>query len=129
MPLSRLAVVSNFHSNSLPPFLLIIRILSSEAILLQILLYTLFPRFPWATLHLFPSNFSSVTLCIWELMSPRMTLSYHRRWLSVIISSIFTAMPTLSRRTSVDTLSTSLTPHILIIQCYTPHATSPHLKQ
>ena len=37
------------------------------------------------------------------------------------ISSIFTRTPLLSRRTSVDTLSTSLTPHIiLIIQRSTP---------
>ena len=130
MPLSQLAVVSNFCSNSLPPFLLIIRILSSEAILLQILLYTLFTRFPWVTLHLFSSNFSLHNLMYLGIdvsthditIPPQMAFSYH-------ISSIFTAMPTLSRRTSVDTLSTSLTLHILIIQCYTAHATSLHLKQ
>ena len=58
MPLSRLAGVSNFCSNSLSPFLSIVRILSSQAILFQILLYALFPRFPWSTLHPFPSYFN-----------------------------------------------------------------------
>ena len=85
MPLSQLAVVSNFCSNSLPPFLLIIRILSSEAILLQILLYTLFTRFPWVTLHLFPSNFSLHNLMYLGIdvsthditIPPQMAFSYH----------------------------------------------------
>ena len=57
MPLSRLAGVSNFCSNSLSPFLSIVRILSSQAISSQILLYALFPRFPWSTLLPFPSYF------------------------------------------------------------------------
>ena len=61
MPLSRLAGVRNFCFNSLSPFLSIERILSSQTISFQILLYALFPRI------------------------------------------------------SVDTLSTSLTPHIILI--------------
>ena len=58
MPLSRPAAVSNFCSNSLSPFLSIVRILSSQAILFQILLYALFPRFPWSSLLPFPSYFN-----------------------------------------------------------------------
>ena len=57
MPLSWLAGCRNFCSNLLLPFLLIICILSSQAIPVQILLYTLFPWFPWAVL-LFPSYFN-----------------------------------------------------------------------
>ena len=45
-------------SNLLLPFLLIIHILYSEAILLKILPYTLFPRFLWSTLLPFPSYFN-----------------------------------------------------------------------
>ena len=68
---------------------------------------------------LFPGISTFIISRVWELMSPCMTWSYHRRRLW-IISSIFTTTPTLSWRTSVDTLSTSLTPHIVIIQCTTP---------
>ena len=39
------------------PFHLIVRILSSQAILFQIFLYALFPRFPWLTLLSFPWYF------------------------------------------------------------------------
>ena len=56
MPLSQLTV--NFLSNSLSSFLSILRILSSQAISFQILLYALFPRFPWSTLLPFPSYFN-----------------------------------------------------------------------
>ena len=69
---------------------------------------------------LFPLISTSITSCIWELMSPCMTCPYHCRWLQIITSLIFTITPTLSWRTSVDTLSTSLTPHILIIRHSTP---------
>ena len=58
MPLSRLAGVSNFCLNSLLRFLLIESILSSQAILFQILLYAFFPPFPWSTLLPFPSYFN-----------------------------------------------------------------------
>ena len=63
---------------------------------------------------LFPMISSSITSYIWELMFPRMTWPYHRRRFWIIISSIFTT-PTLSWRTSVDTLSTSLIQHIILI--------------
>ena len=68
----------------------------------------------------FPVISSSITSRIWELMSWQMTWPHHYRWLWIITSSIFTTIPTLSHRTSVNTLSTSLTPHILIIQCCNP---------
>ena len=58
MLLSRLAEVSNFCSNLLSPVLSTVRILSSQAISFQILLYALFPRFPWSTLLPFPSYFN-----------------------------------------------------------------------
>ena len=67
MPLSRLAGVSNFCCNSLSPFLSIIRILSSQAILFQILLYALFPQFPWSTLLPFPSYFNFHNLTYLEI--------------------------------------------------------------
>ena len=62
MSLPRLAGVSNFSSNSFSPFLSIVRILSSQAVSFQILLYTLFPRFPWSTLLPFPSYFNFYNL-------------------------------------------------------------------
>ena len=63
MLLSRLARLGNFCSNLLSPFLSIVHILSSPVILFQILLYTLFSRFPWSTLPPFPSclNFHILT--------------------------------------------------------------------
>ena len=51
-------LLSNFCSNLLSLFLSIGCILSSQAILLQILLYALFPRFPWSTLLPFSSYFN-----------------------------------------------------------------------
>ena len=42
---------------------------------------------------LFPVISTSITLCIWELMSPRMTRPYHRRHLWIIVSSIFKQDP------------------------------------
>ena len=48
MPLSRLAVVSNFSSNSLSPFLSIVRIICSQAISLQ----TFFTHFSHDLLYL-----------------------------------------------------------------------------
>ena len=62
---------------------------------------------------------TSITLCIWELMSLRMTWPYHQRQLWIILSPIFKARPTLSWRTSVDALSISLTLHI-ILSCNVP---------
>ena len=55
-------------------------------------------------------------------MFPRMTWPYHRRRLWMIISSVFTATPAISRRTLVTTPSTSFTPHILIIRRSTPRS-------
>ena len=127
MPLTRLVGVSNFYSDSLSPFLSILRILSSQSMSFQILLYGLFHDFLGRPFFFFPIISTSITSRIWEFVSPRMTWPYHRRRLWIIISSIFTTTPTLSRRTSVDTLSTSLTPHIiLIIRGSTPrNHTSP----
>ena len=128
MPLPWLAGVSNFCSNLLSPFLLIVLILSSQAILSQILLYTLFTQFPWLTLLAFPCYFASITWHIWELMYPCMTWPHHHRQLW-IISSIFTTKHTLSRRTSVNTLS-SVSPHTSSGSYDAPpHTTLPHLQQ
>ena len=69
---------------------------------------------------LFPVISSFIISCIWELMSWQMTQPYKhtRLW---IICWICTATPTLSWRTLVNTLSTSLTPSIiLIMQHHTP---------
>ena len=50
MPLSRLAGVGNFCFNLLSPFLPMVHIIFSLAILFQILLYALCRRSPWSTL-------------------------------------------------------------------------------
>ena len=57
IPLSQLAEVGKFCFNLSSPFLLIVYILSSQTISLQILLYALFPQFPWLTLLPFLSYF------------------------------------------------------------------------
>ena len=57
MTLSRLAGACNFCFNLLSPFVSIVRILSFQATSFQILLYALFPPFPWSSLLLFPSYF------------------------------------------------------------------------
>ena len=85
IPLSRLAGVGNFCFNSLSPFLSIVRILSSQAISFQILLYTLFPRFPWSPFLPFPSYFKLHNLMYLGVdvstdnmtISPQTVLNYH----------------------------------------------------
>ena len=67
MPLSRLAGVGNFCSNALSPFLLIVCILCSQVMPFQILLYALFPRFPWSTLLSFPTYFNFHNLTYFEI--------------------------------------------------------------
>ena len=76
MPLSRLARVGNFCSNLLLPFPSILHILSSQVILFQILLYALFPRFPWSTLLPFPScfNFHNLTYLGTDVSTHDMTI-------------------------------------------------------
>ena len=68
--------VSNFCSNSLSSFLLIVRILSSLAISFQILLYALFPRFPWSIFLPFPSyfNFHNLTYLGTDVSTHDMTI-------------------------------------------------------
>ena len=58
MPLFQLTGVSNFCSDPLSPFLLIVRILFSQTMSFQILLYALFPQILWSTLLPFPSYFN-----------------------------------------------------------------------
>ena len=85
MPLSRLARVGNLCFNSLSPFLLIIRILSSQAISFQILLYALFPQFPWSILLPFPRYFNfhiftylGINVSTHDMIiPPQTTLNYH----------------------------------------------------
>ena len=85
MLLSRLAEVGNFCFNSLSPFLSIVRILSSQAISFQILLYALFPQFPWSTLLPFPSYFNfheftylGINVSTHDMTIPQQTaLNYH----------------------------------------------------
>ena len=116
MPLSRLVGVGNFCFDMLSPFHSIVHILSSQAILFQIFLYALFPRFPWSTLLSFPWYFMLHDLTYLGAdistndmtIAPQMSLTY----------GIFNHQTTLSQRTSVDTLSTSLTPHIILIIRY-----------
>ena len=136
MALSRLAMVNYFCSNLLLLFLSIVYILFSQAILFQILLYALFPRFPWSALLPFPSyfNFHNLTylgidVSMHDISIPLQTalnyiLNHHNNTHSI------------TWRTSVDTLSTSVNTHIiLIIQHSTPcnlaltATVSPHVSQ
>ena len=123
MPLSWLARVGNFCFNLLSPFLSIVPILSSQAISFQILLYTLFPRFPGLTLLPFPIYFKlhNVTYLGVDVSMDDMTIPSQMA-LNYRIFDLHNKT-TLSQRasTSVDTLWTSLTPLIiLIIQRSTP---------
>ena len=85
MPSFQLAGVSNFCSNLLSPFLSIVHILSSQALSFQILLYTLFSRFPWSTLLPFPSYFKfhnptylGIDVSTHDMtIPPQMVLNYH----------------------------------------------------
>ena len=85
MPLSRMTGVGNFWFNLLLPFLSIVRILSSQAISHQILLYAFFPQIPWSTFLPFPSyfNFHNLTYCRVDVSADDMTipsqtaLNYH----------------------------------------------------
>ena len=79
MPLSQLAGVSNFCCFSLSKFLSSVRTLSSQAISFRILLYALFPRFPWSTLLLFPSyfNFHNFTYLGIDVSTHDMTIPPH----------------------------------------------------
>ena len=100
MPLSQLARVDNFCFNSLLPFRSILHILSFQAILFQILLYTLFPWFSWLTLLPFPGFFMlhnltylGVDVLIYGILTVDLC-----RWPWIIISSIFTITPTFSKK-------------------------------
>lgn len=62
-PLLRLIKVGNVCFN----FLLIICILSSQAISWQIPLFALFPQFPWLTFFLFPVISSSITSQVFRI--------------------------------------------------------------
>ena len=73
MPLFWLAGVDNFCFSLVSPFLSIVRNFSSQAILFQILFYTLFPQPPWSNFFPFPSFFKIHELTIWDLKSRRMT--------------------------------------------------------
>ena len=108
-----LAGVRNFCSNSPSPFLSIVHILSFQAISFQILLYALLSRFPCSTLLPFPSYFNFHNLTYLGI-DVSMHDYDHTTADSFELSSIFTT-PSLSRRTSVNTLSTSLTSHIILI--------------
>ena len=80
MPLTRLAGVSNFCSNSFLPFPSIVRILSSQANSFEILLYAIIPRFPWSTLLPFPSyfNFYNLTYLGIDVSTHDMTIPPHQ---------------------------------------------------
>ena len=124
MPLSWLARVGNFCFNLLSPFLSIVRILSSQAIPFQILLYTLFPRFPGLALLPFPIYFKlhNLTYLGVDVSTNDMTIPPQDGFeLSYLWSSQQNPPYPKEHQTSVDTLWTSLTPLIiLIIQRSTP---------
>ena len=103
MPLSGLVGVSNFCLICSCYFFSIVCIPSCQAILMQILLYTFFPGFPWSTLLSFLSYFNFHNLTYLEIdvsthdmiIAPQTALNYH------ILK--------------LHTLSTSLTSHIILI--------------
>ena len=101
MPSSQLAGFNNFCFNSL----------SSQVLSFQILLLHSSHNFLDWPLFLFPVISSSIISRNWELSSCK-TWPYHHRRLWIIISTIFTTIPTLSWRTSIDTLSTTLSHHV-----------------
>ena len=97
-----------------------VRILSSQAISFQILLYALFPRLPWSTLLPFPSYFNFHNLAYLGIdvsthgmtIPPKTALIYH---ILNLQNNTHFITKNISRH-----LSTNLTPHILIIQSSTP---------
>ena len=115
MPLSRLTGVSNFCSNSPLSFILIVRILSSQAISFQTLLYAPFPRFPWLVFVPFPSYFNfhnlihlGIDVFMHDMTIPPQTaLKYH-------IFNLHNNTCPITKNHSI-TLSTCLTPHIILI--------------
>ena len=120
MPLPQLGGVGNFYSNVLSPFPSIARIQFSPYSSKSFNTPSSH-NFLGQPFFLFPVISISITSHIWELMSPCMTWSYHQWRLWIITFWIFTT-PTLSQRTSFNTLSMSLTiRNILIIQLSTPH--------
>ena len=115
MLLSRLGqVVLIVCSDSLFPFFSIVCIFSSQAIAFQILLYTLFPRFPWSTLLPFPRYFNFHNLAYLGTLSMHNMIILPETALNFHFLNLCTNFH-LSRRTSVNTLSTSLTQNIILI--------------
>ena len=90
-------------SNSLLLFLSILCILSSPALSFQVLLYELFPQFPWSALLPFPSyfNFHNMTIPL------QTALNYY-------IHNLHNNTHPITKNIS-QALSTSLTPHIILI--------------
>ena len=134
MSLFWLAGVGNFCLLLL--FLSVIHILSSSQIIPNTSLCTLLMISLVNPFSFFPVSSTSITSHICEMMSPNTTWPCHHRQLWIIISSIFTTTLTLSQRTSIDTLSTSLTPHIILIiwhstQCnlISPTTVRSHISQ
>ena len=115
MPLSQLAGVSNFCCFSLSKFLSSVRALSSQAISFRILLYALFPRFPWSTLLLFPSyfNFHNFTYLGIDVSMHDMTIPLQTA-LNYYIHNLHNNTHPITKNIS-QALSTSLTPHIILI--------------
>ena len=118
MPLSRLAGVSNFCFNSLSLFLLIVRILFSQAMSIQILLYQSSHGFPWLILFPFPSyfNFHNLTCLGIDVSThdmtipPQTALNYH------ILNLHNNTHLSVSLTLPNDNLSVSLTLHIILIR-------------
>ena len=120
MSLSRLARVGSFCFNLLFPFLSIVPILYSNAKSFWILLYALFAWFPWS--NLFCTSYFKLCILTYlkvDVSTDDMTISLQT--LLIIISLVFTVAPTLSWRTSVNSLAISLPTHIMIRWCSIPH--------
>ena len=126
MSLFELARVGNFCFNLLEPVITIVFILSSQGIF-QIILYALFLRFPWSILLPFPSylNFHNLYLGV-DVLTDDMTIPSQTDFAPVNLDK---KRSPYFKKTSVDTLSTSLTPHTSSWSFQLPHTTSPHSRQ
>ena len=85
-----------------------------------------FQNFVGHPFFLFSYISNSLTSSIWRLVSWWVTWLYHRKWLCTNIFFIFTATPTFSLRTALESPLTSRTPHILTIKRFT-YVASNHL--
>ena len=127
MPLSRLAGISNFCSNLLSPLLSIVLSPLFSSHIVPILLYALFPRFPWSTLLPLPSYFNIHNLTYLGIdvsthgmtIPPLTSLNYH-------ILNLHKNTNPITKNISRHPINQSHPTHHLDHTTLHPHAISPH---